>query len=103
MSDNLGYQYQMFQRDPYVPSVEFNEAAIRGTDRKSLRIGYYVAYDYCEAAPSYKCAVNEAKTALERAGHTVVPFVVPDALEYPDIIYGLLSADGNLRGFLDGW
>eukprot|EP00041_Stephanoeca_diplocostata_P024889 m.641157 g.641157 ORF g.641157 m.641157 type:complete len:630 (-) comp22626_c0_seq13:1303-3192(-) len=93
---------KMFQRDPYIPPVEFNESSFSGTAKKTLRIGYYTDDAYCESAPSFKRAVLQAKAALEQAGHTVVPFEVPSATEYPDIMFQVLSADGNMQGFMDG-
>eukprot|EP00041_Stephanoeca_diplocostata_P024890 m.641015 g.641015 ORF g.641015 m.641015 type:complete len:572 (-) comp22626_c0_seq3:1731-3446(-) len=94
---------KMFQRDPYIPPVEFNESSFSGTAKKTLRIGYYTDDAYCESAPSFKRAVLQAKAALEQAGHTVVPFEVPSATEYPDIMFQVLSADGNMQGFMDGY
>ena len=60
--------------------------------------------------------MREAKAALERAGHELVPFdvftgkrrgddddpVLCSALEFSEIFVGLMTADGQLQGLRDG-
>ena len=45
---------------------------------------------YCPAAPSCARAVDEAAAVLRAAGHTVVPFVMPEAekaIGHDDFLY----------------
>ncbi|XP_066479884.1 vitamin D3 hydroxylase-associated protein-like [Tiliqua scincoides] len=62
----------MFQLDPTVPPIPFNEQVF--TSSQSLRIGYYTSDTFLEPSPSMGRAVLETKQLLEKAGHTLVPF-----------------------------
>ena len=45
--------------------------------KKKLRIGYYTTDGYTRPVPAITRAVEEAKLALENAGHTLIKFEVP--------------------------
>ncbi|XP_053373624.1 vitamin D3 hydroxylase-associated protein-like isoform X1 [Mercenaria mercenaria] len=65
-----------FELDPDVPPLPFN-TEVYESDRK-LRIGYYTNDGYVQCIPGVERAVHEAKAALEKMGHTLVPFEVPN-------------------------
>lgn len=50
----------------------------------------------------YGRAVNMAVEHLTNQGHTVVPFTVPEPSEFLQVMYGLLSADGEMHGYIEG-
>ncbi|XP_048352989.1 fatty-acid amide hydrolase 1-like isoform X2 [Sphaerodactylus townsendi] len=63
---------QMFQLDPTVAPLPFNEKVYSSS--QPLRIGYYTTDSFTVPSPSMKRAVLETKHLLEKAGHTLVPF-----------------------------
>ena len=66
----------MYELDPLIPPLPFKEEIYKST--RPLRIGWFVDDGYYPAVPSMARAVLEAKRALERAGHTLVPWQPPD-------------------------
>ncbi|XP_072275361.1 fatty-acid amide hydrolase 1-like [Pyxicephalus adspersus] len=90
---------EMFQLDPTVPPIPFNEKVFSGTG--PLRIGYYETDDSTMATPSMRRAVVQTKQLLERAGHQLVSFT-PPAVEKAlfDLVMKGLLADGGST-FLD--
>ncbi|XP_040269384.1 fatty-acid amide hydrolase 1-like [Bufo bufo] len=91
----------MFQMDPTVPPIPFNEEVFSST--RPLRIGYYETDDSTMATPSMRRAVLETKELLEKAGHEVVLFTPPSVERslYELALRGLL-ADGGAT-FLDNF
>ncbi|KAM4641634.1 fatty-acid amide hydrolase 1-like [Discoglossus pictus] len=65
----------MFQLDPTVPPLPFNEKVYSSS--RPLCIGYYVTDSFTMPSPSMKRAVLETKEILEKAGHKLVPFSPP--------------------------
>ncbi|XP_026562958.1 fatty-acid amide hydrolase 1-like [Pseudonaja textilis] len=63
---------KMFQLDPTVPPLSFNEQVY--TSSGPLRIGYHVTNSYSMPSPSMTRAVLETKELLEMNGHVLVPF-----------------------------
>ncbi|VDM80066.1 unnamed protein product [Strongylus vulgaris] len=69
------------EHDPYVPPVLWNDDMYR--EGRKYRIGYYIDDGWFTPAPAIqsspyiKRAVLEAKSHLEAAGHTLVPFKPP--------------------------
>lgn len=57
------------EADPYVSTQPFNRSVYEST--KPLRIGYYDYDGFCEALPTSKRAVAQAKVMLEEQGHTL--------------------------------
>ena len=47
-------------------------------DKKPLRIGYFCDNGYVKPVPACQRVVIMAKEALEKAGHTLVSYTVPD-------------------------
>mmetsp|Transcript_30064 Transcript_30064/g.78892 ORF Transcript_30064/g.78892 Transcript_30064/m.78892 type:complete len:636 (+) Transcript_30064:121-2028(+) len=91
---------KMFAADPYCTPLPFDEVTYN--DKRSLRIGYFVHDGWMHSAPSYARAVDTAVEELTAKGHTMVPFTVPEPLEFPPLMYGLLSADGGMHGYVQG-
>ncbi|KAK5975745.1 Fatty-acid amide hydrolase 1, partial [Trichostrongylus colubriformis] len=63
------------ENDPYVPPVVWNDEMYRKGNK--FRVGYYIDDGWFTPVPAIQRAVLEAKTYLEAAGHTVVPFHPP--------------------------
>ncbi|XP_021260802.1 fatty-acid amide hydrolase 1-like [Numida meleagris] len=66
----------MFSLDSTVPPLPFNEEVYSST--RPLRIGYYETDFFTMPSPAMRRAVRETKQLLEEAGHTLVPFELPD-------------------------
>uniref|UniRef100_A0ACB8F4E2 Uncharacterized protein n=1 Tax=Sphaerodactylus townsendi TaxID=933632 RepID=A0ACB8F4E2_9SAUR len=65
----------MFQLDPLVPPMPFNEEVYMST--APLRIGYYDTDGYFLLPPCMRRAVYETRELLQEAGHTLVHFTPP--------------------------
>ncbi|KIH64350.1 hypothetical protein ANCDUO_05339 [Ancylostoma duodenale] len=63
------------RQDPFVPPVLWNEDLY--AEGKKYRIGYYVDDGWFTPIPAIQRAVLVAKSHLEAAGHTLVPFQPP--------------------------
>ncbi|XP_058277712.1 vitamin D3 hydroxylase-associated protein isoform X2 [Hirundo rustica] len=59
---------EMFQLDPTVPPIPFDEQVYTGS--QPLRIGYYEGDGYFQPSPSMKRAVQHTRKLLQDAGHT---------------------------------
>ncbi|XP_063022104.1 vitamin D3 hydroxylase-associated protein-like [Melospiza melodia melodia] len=90
---------EMFQLDPSVPPIPFNEEVYSSS--APLRVGYYDTDGYFPLPPCMRRAVKETRSALQAAGHQLVPFSPP---RIPYVINELFMktffADGG-RAFLD--
>ncbi|XP_063795599.1 vitamin D3 hydroxylase-associated protein-like isoform X3 [Pseudophryne corroboree] len=69
----------LFQLDPTVPPVPFKDEIYNSSKR--LTIGFFDTDGYFLPHPSMRRAIQETKTLLEEAGHTLVPFT-PPRIEY---------------------
>ncbi|XP_069088845.1 vitamin D3 hydroxylase-associated protein-like isoform X2 [Pleurodeles waltl] len=84
---------ELFRLDHNVPPVSFNEEVYSSS--VPLRIGYYDTDGYNMPVPCMRRAVQETKTLLEKAGHTLIEFT-PPRIEY-------MSTEIFTRGvFADG-
>ncbi|CAL8095395.1 unnamed protein product [Calicophoron daubneyi] len=95
----------MFNLDPNVPPLPFDETAYKGDDKKSLCIGYYDNLDdpfIIQTVPVIRKNIQQAVMALEKAGHRVVRFQPPNPSKARDLFMRLLFADGGreLRSWL---
>ncbi|XP_077982026.1 vitamin D3 hydroxylase-associated protein-like [Glandiceps talaboti] len=75
---------EMFALDKTVIPIPFQEQVY--SDGRKLRIGYYDYDNFVIATPPCRRAVAMAKDALEKAGHTLIPFKPPgmdDVYEHP--------------------
>ncbi|NWV19343.1 FAAH1 hydrolase, partial [Origma solitaria] len=90
---------EMFQLDPSVPPIPFNEEVYSSST--PLRVGYFDTDGYFPLPPCMRRAVKETRHALQAAGHQLVPFS-PPRVPYVMIELFLKSffADGG-RAWLD--
>ncbi|XP_070601915.1 vitamin D3 hydroxylase-associated protein-like [Erythrolamprus reginae] len=84
----------MFQLDPIVPPMPFNEEIYSSST--PLRIGYYDSDGYFLLPPCMRRAVDKTRKLLEEAGHTLVPFN-PPSVDYlmDEIFLKGIFADGG--------
>ncbi|XP_077189992.1 vitamin D3 hydroxylase-associated protein-like [Paroedura picta] len=85
----------MFQLDPTVPPMLFNEEIYCST--APLRIGYYDTDGYFLLPPCMRRAVHETKNLLKEAGHTLVHFTPPSVPYVMDELFikGLFADGGS--------
>ncbi|KAG8545752.1 hypothetical protein GDO81_020379 [Engystomops pustulosus] len=91
----------MFQLDPTVPPIPFNDEVFSST--RPLRIGYYETDGSTMATPSMRRAVLQTKDLLEKAGHQLVQFNPPMVASslFELAMKGLLADGGST--FLDNF
>ncbi|NWX37361.1 FAAH1 hydrolase, partial [Notiomystis cincta] len=85
---------EMFQLDPTVPPIPFNEEVFSSST--PLRVGYYDTDGYFPLPPCMRRAVKETSRALQAAGHQLVPFS-PPRIPYVmnELFLKTLFADGG--------
>ncbi|KFU96313.1 Fatty-acid amide hydrolase 1, partial [Chaetura pelagica] len=90
---------EMFQLDPTVPPIPFNEEVYSSS--APLRVGYYDTDGYFPLPPCVRRAVQETRVALQAAGHQLVPFS-PPRVHYvmTELFLKTFFADGG-RAWLD--
>ncbi|RMC08632.1 hypothetical protein DUI87_14880 [Hirundo rustica rustica] len=90
---------EMFQLDPAVPPIPFNEEVYSSS--APLRVGYYDTDGYFPLPPCMRRAVKETRRALQAAGHQLVPFS-PPRVPYvmTELFLKTFFADGG-RAWLD--
>ncbi|NWY58279.1 FAAH1 hydrolase, partial [Chionis minor] len=66
---------EMFQLDPTVPPIPFNEEVYSSS--APLRVGYYDTDGYFPLPPCMRRALRETRGALQAAGHQLVAFSPP--------------------------
>lgn len=91
----------LYHLDPYCPPLCFNDKIFE--KKKPLKIGYYthLGTNQVSPVPAVVRAVGMAKTALEKAGHTLVEFSIPD-IDHAifNLYFRCLFSDGGV-GFVD--
>ncbi|KAI9189809.1 hypothetical protein H9P43_001242 [Blastocladiella emersonii ATCC 22665] len=90
-------QPQHLALDPFTVPLPFRAELASALPRKSLRVGYYTSDGFTAPCPAVARAVETTVRALERAGHTVVPFAVPRPFDFMDLAYGMLLYDGGRK------
>ncbi|NXP26511.1 FAAH1 hydrolase, partial [Scytalopus superciliaris] len=90
---------EMFQLDPTVPPIPFNREVYCSSN--PLRVGYYDTDGYFPLPPCMRRAVKETRSALQAAGHQLVPFS-PPRIPYvmTELFLKTFFADGG-RAWLD--
>uniref|UniRef100_A0A8C3TSW0 Fatty-acid amide hydrolase 1 n=1 Tax=Catharus ustulatus TaxID=91951 RepID=A0A8C3TSW0_CATUS len=90
---------EMFQLDPTVPPIPFNEKVYSSST--PLRVGYYDTDGYVPLPPCMRRAVQETRHALQAAGHQLVLFS-PPRIPYVmnELFFKTFFADGG-RTWLD--
>ncbi|XP_073517249.1 vitamin D3 hydroxylase-associated protein-like isoform X2 [Phyllobates terribilis] len=84
---------ELFQLDPYVPPIYFNEKTFSSTT--PLRIGYYTEDGYFQTNPGMRRVLLEAKQLLEEAGHQLIPFQPPRVDDAFQMFLKALVSDGG--------
>ncbi|NWY42362.1 FAAH1 hydrolase, partial [Sylvia atricapilla] len=90
---------EMFQLDPTVPPIPFNEQVYSSST--PLRVGYYDTDGYFPLPPCMRRAVKDTRHALEAAGHQLVLFSPPRVpYAVTELFLKTFFADGG-RAWLD--
>jgi len=82
----------MYVRDKGLAPVYYTPVQKQGR-----RIGYYYDDGWFGGAKVNHRAVDAARIALEKEGHTLVPFTIPGGRTFVRLYFELMSADGNMR------
>uniref|UniRef100_A0A6J0UV61 Vitamin D3 hydroxylase-associated protein-like n=1 Tax=Pogona vitticeps TaxID=103695 RepID=A0A6J0UV61_9SAUR len=84
----------MFQMDPTVPPMPFNEEVYAGS--APLQIGYYDTDGYFLLPPCMRRAVHKTAMLLQEAGHRLIPFT-PPSVDYAmdELFLKGIFADGG--------
>lgn len=104
MSLWLDESSSVWAADPYTPRVPWKSQVYRDglSEKRKLRIGYYVNDGWFTPTRTCQRAVTETVVALKRSGIECVPFKPVEMWEAVRCYYALLSADGNMRSFIEG-
>ncbi len=86
--------------DPYTPRVPWQPSRYHESSR-SLRVGYYDHDGWFKPAPACARVVHDTVKILAAAGVECVPFKPRNVTEVARCYYALLSADGNMRSFME--
>ncbi|XP_052784413.1 fatty-acid amide hydrolase 1-like isoform X2 [Mya arenaria] len=89
---------RLFTEEPQIPPMAFNTQLYES--KRQLRIGYYVSDGYVPPIPGVERGLLEAKVALERFGHTLVPFEVPDAAHMFSVLFSKAAFGDGGHNFL---
>lgn len=90
----------LFAGDLNVPPLLFDDKAYRDTSK--LKIGYFKTDGWYEPCATSKRALNDTITALEKAGHTCVPFEPPtDGWSNYQLLVGINGAEGNFKSYIE--
>ncbi|TGZ74476.1 hypothetical protein CRM22_000912 [Opisthorchis felineus] len=88
----------MFDLDPRVPPMPFNEDAYNGSNGKQLTIGFYQTFhdsNLMHTTPAVREAITHAVDALAKAGHRIVRYTPPNPAKAHRIYLRCLFADGG--------
>ena len=87
---------EMFSLDKVISPIPWRDELYLPSStsgKKHLTIGWYDHDNFIQPTPCSMRAVNEAKDALERAGHKLVQFTPPDISEVWEMMCGIFTAD----------
>ena len=91
----------VYKGDRNIPPLDFDEQAYQDTAK--LTIGYYMTDGFMDPVPTGKRAMKEAIAALEKQGHTCVPFQPPtDGWYHNKLFVGITQAEGNMKSYREG-
>ncbi|TGZ67539.1 hypothetical protein CRM22_004723 [Opisthorchis felineus] len=88
----------MYELDPTLPVLPFNETMYSGTDKRNLVIGYYDTIDdpdIIQTVPSVRRVVRQAVRVLSERGHRLVQFSPPKPLWALELGIRSCGADGG--------
>ncbi|KAG5451569.1 Fatty acid amide hydrolase, variant 2 [Clonorchis sinensis] len=97
----------MFELDPNLPVLPFNEEVYLGKDKRNLVIGFYETIDdsnIIQTVPSVRRAVEQAVHKLSQRGHTLIKFSPPKPFCAFSLGLRSCAVDGlkGLASFLNG-
>ncbi|CAL8108384.1 unnamed protein product [Calicophoron daubneyi] len=88
----------MFELDPIVPPLPFDNYTYLGISKPKLRIGYYTKFSdprFIKPVPGVRNAVERALNILRSRGHDIVEFDPPEPHQALEIYIRCLTADGG--------
>ena len=93
-------QSNMFSEDPTAVPIPwrdevFNPNVSLSTTKRKLTIGWFDYDGHMPTTPCAKRAVAEARDALIKAGHELVPFTPPDVSQAWEMIGAIFTADSS--------
>ncbi|BHF61218.1 hypothetical protein SprV_0100419100 [Sparganum proliferum] len=89
---------EMFNLDPTVPPIAFDEALFSGSRKQCLVVGYYTHFKgeaQVQPSPSVQRAVLEVKAILQSQGHLVKEFVPPSPDLAEELVLSTFFSDGG--------
>ncbi|XP_064646519.1 vitamin D3 hydroxylase-associated protein-like [Lineus longissimus] len=90
---------ELFAADLAIPPLPFNTGLFE--DNRKLRIGYYIHDGYVQPVPACVRAVELAKKALERQGHTLVPWQPPRVKYAMEVLFVNAMIGDHGRSFFE--
>lgn len=92
---------EMWNGDLTIPRLSFDDGGYKSTT--SLKIGYFKTDDWFTPCAAARRGLDETIDALQKQGHTLVPFEPPmNGWEAVRLLVGVNAADGCMRGYCDG-
>jgi Asp-tRNA(Asn)/Glu-tRNA(Gln) amidotransferase A subunit family amidase len=92
---------EMWNGDLYIPRLPFDDQVYKSTT--SLKIGYFKTDDWFTPCAAARRGLDETIAALQKQGHTLVPFDPPiNGWEAVRLLVGVNAADGYMRGYSEG-
>ena len=91
---------KQFELDVAITPSVFRDA-LYTSPVAGMRIGMYTTDGFFEPAPACKRAVEVAAGVLRAAGAEVVLFSPPNVAEAVAVYYGIMSADGSMREYVE--
>ncbi len=90
LNDEYQKKLTVKERDVYQNVKPFNDKIYEEKGKK-FKIGYFKSLDIFPASPANQRAVEEAKAALEKLGHTLVEIKIDEELIFS--FFRLLGSD----------
>jgi fatty acid amide hydrolase len=91
---------ELFDGDLNVPRIPFDDKEYQS--KTKLKIGYFETDAWFEPCAAAKRGLHETIAALEKAGHTCVPYDSPtDGWASYGLLVAINAAEGNMRNFVE--
>ena len=91
---------ELWNSDLSLPRLPFDNGEY--TKTAPLKIGFFKTDEWFAPCAAARRGLEETIAALEKAGHTLVPFEPPaNGWETNRILVGVNAADGNMRGYAE--
>jgi Asp-tRNA(Asn)/Glu-tRNA(Gln) amidotransferase A subunit family amidase len=90
-----------WNNDLSLPQLPFDN--VEYMKSSPMKIGYFKSDDFFAPCAAAKRGLEKTIAALEKAGHTLVPFELPmNGWETNRLLVGINAADGNMRCYEEG-